>query len=155
MRISTKYSVAIHILVFLTLVEEQKCTSERIARSVNTNPVVIRQINTLLKNAGLITVRAGVGGAVLTRSPQDITLLDIYNAVKADPEEALFDKHNKTNKNCLIGAGICDVLNEPFQEAQIAMENSLAGHTLSEMVNKLSEKEAFQKKLHEIDRISG
>ena len=60
---SSKTSVAIHILTMLALKGECVVTSELIAESVNTNPVVIRRLMGLLREAGLVDSRPGAGAA--------------------------------------------------------------------------------------------
>lgn len=53
MAMSTKLSVAIHILSLIETGPQEQVTSEYIASSVNTNPVVVRRLMSQLK-AGLI-----------------------------------------------------------------------------------------------------
>ena len=47
--------------------DDYKVTSDFLASSINTNPVIIRKILTQLKSAGLINVARGTGGIELTR----------------------------------------------------------------------------------------
>lgn len=54
MNISTRFAVAIHILTLIDSNKEGKSTSEWIAGSVNTNPVVIRRLTSMLQKAGLV-----------------------------------------------------------------------------------------------------
>ncbi|HEV7401404.1 MAG TPA: Rrf2 family transcriptional regulator, partial [Chthoniobacteraceae bacterium] len=56
--------------------------SGALARSVNTNAVVIRRLLSDLRAAGLIvTQRGAAGGARLSRAPGEISLDEIYQAV--------------------------------------------------------------------------
>ena len=73
MKISSRFTVAVHILSLVAIESNELCTSEWIAESVNTNPVVIRRIIGKLRNAGLIQVRQGLGGATLQKPLKDIT----------------------------------------------------------------------------------
>ena len=140
MRINTRFPMAIHILSLLVLAKEEECTSEMIARSVNTNSVVIRRINAMLKKANIIKVRSGVGGAFLNRLPREITLLDIYNAVKSPEDISLFDLHHNPNEKCPVGANIHVALSEPLLEAQMNLEKTLSTYTLFDVANKIAEK---------------
>lgn len=142
MRINTRLTVAIHILTLIELdnYKDIPNTSENLARSVNTNPVVVRRIISMLKKANLVNVKAGVGGASLTRNPKDITWLDIYNAVKSDNDFTLFDKHENLNRNCYVGAYILEVIDEPLYQAQKAMEDKLATFTLYDAIAPIAEK---------------
>lgn len=90
----------------------------------------------MLKKAGLVSVRPGVGGATLLRSPEEITLLDIYRAVNAAEEDQLFRIHDNSNINCPVGRSIEQVLQQELQEAQAAMELRLSETTLGQIIHK-------------------
>lgn len=71
-------SVAIHILLYLEeYEEEEKVTSEVLADTTGVNAVNIRKTLQLLKKAGFIEIRRGVGGACLKKAPEAITVRDI------------------------------------------------------------------------------
>ena len=131
--INTRLSVAIHILALVAT--NHKLSSEQIADSVTTNPVVIRRISSELKKAGLLTSRVGVSGFSLTRDPNKITLLEIYNAVHL--EKDLFSIHDKPNPNCPVGKKIQGTLDVTFESVQSAMENELNNKTLQEVMDHL------------------
>lgn len=137
MRINTRFPVAIHILAVVALHKESINTSDFIARSVNTNPVVIRRINAMLKKANIITIKAGVGGAYLNLSPKEITLLDVYNAVKSLEDDTLFDVHCNPNEQCPVGANIHEALWGPLHDAQKSLENTLKGYTLFDVMENI------------------
>ncbi len=67
MKISSRFSIAVHILSILKNNPSSLCTSDYMAESVNTNPVVIRKIMSYLKQAGFVYVNRGPGGAGLTK----------------------------------------------------------------------------------------
>lgn len=140
MRINTRFPVAVHVLAVIALISETTTTSELIANSVNTNPVVIRRINAMLKKADLITIKPGVGGATLNRPAEEITLLDIYNAVKSSEDELLFDFHCNPNEKCFIGANIHEALSQPLIAAQESLEETLKDYTLFDVLEKIREK---------------
>ena len=134
MSISSRFAVGIHILSLIETNKGEKSTSEFIASSVNTNPVVIRKIMGMLKKAGLIEVRPGVAGAKLTKRPEEITMLDIYKAVKVVEENALFGMHEKPNPDCVVGRNIQHTIEPLFAQAQVAMEKVLAEETLNDII---------------------
>ncbi|MES9683594.1 transcriptional regulator [Bacillus sp. AFS001701] len=140
MKISSRFTVAVHILSLVTIENSSLCTSEWIAGSVNTNPVVIRRVMGKLKNAGLIQVRRGTGGASLRKPLNEITLLDVYRAVEVVEEGELFQFHEKPNPNCPVGANIQAVLELILNRAQEAMEKILDEVTMEELVTVLSKK---------------
>ena len=83
MQISSRFTIALHIFACVdTFKEEYKVTSDFLAASINTNPVIVRKILSQLKNAGLINVARGTGGITFTRPPADITFLDVYEAIE-------------------------------------------------------------------------
>ncbi len=133
--INTRLSVAIHILSLVAT--EPHLSSDRIAGSVTTNPVVIRRISGELRRAGLLASRAGVPGFTLTKGPEEITLLDIYKAVNLEKE--LFAIHDKPNPNCQIGREIQHTLDVTFDSVRQAMENELNSKTLQDVLQQLQQ----------------
>lgn len=133
MKITSRFTVAVHTLLAIHTFEKQyKTTSEFIASSVNVNPVVIRRILQSLKAADLIKVKAGSGGASLTRDVKDITLYDVYAAMDC-LEGELFHFHENPNPNCPVGRNIHAVLDGHLADAQTAMENELKNVTLADL----------------------
>jgi len=131
--ISSRVAVAVHVLAYMAWKRSEAVTSERIAASVNTNPVVVRRIVGALRNAGMVTVQPGVGGgATLAREPEEITLLDVYRAVE-DGEE-LFSLHtSEPSRSCNVGGNIRDVLRPIFCTAHRAMEAVLERVTIADV----------------------
>jgi DNA-binding IscR family transcriptional regulator len=133
MKISSRFSVAVHIVSLLAVNPSSLNTSEWIAGSVNTNPVIIRKLTGMLKKAGIVDVRAGAGGAFLLKSPDKISLLDIYIAVDVVEEGELFSIHEQPNPACPVGANIQSVLMLILSKAQSAMEQVLAEITIADI----------------------
>ncbi|RED62984.1 Rrf2 family transcriptional regulator [Cohnella phaseoli] len=138
MKISSRFAIAVHVLSLLAVTPSAHNTSEWIAGSVGTNPVIIRRILGQLKKAGLATVKAGSGGARLSRGLDEISLLDVYRAVDVVEEGKLFHIHNEPNPQCQVGANIQAVLQLLLARAQEAMEGVLADITMEELVSVLS-----------------
>ncbi|RDW16237.1 Rrf2 family transcriptional regulator [Oceanobacillus chungangensis] len=140
MKISSRFTIAVHILLLISIERNTRCTSEYIADSVNTNPVIIRKVMGKLKNAGMIIIHRGPGGAELLKPLVQITLLDIYRAVEVVEEGELFQIHNDPNPNCAVGANIQGVLELILLKAQDAMETILDEVTMEELVTVFSKK---------------
>jgi len=140
MQTSSRFTVAVHILSVIALSGNVLCTSDYLARSVNTNPVVIRRLIGKLKAAGIVNVHAGAGGAYLQKELANITLFDIYQAVETLEAGELFQFHETPNLDCPIGANIQLVLETILLQAQSAMEGILAGVTLDNLTTKLIDK---------------
>ncbi|MDR9747270.1 Rrf2 family transcriptional regulator [Paenibacillus taichungensis] len=135
-QISSRFSIAVHTLSLVAVVPNE-CTGDFIAKSVNTNPVIIRRIMSKLKQAGLIDVRPGVGGASLLKDPADITLLDIYRALEVVEDGELFNFHKHPNPNCPVGSMIEQTLRAELIEAQLAMEQRLKRVTIQQMMDQV------------------
>ena len=102
MQFSSRFTIAVHILLAVNEFDGQcKTTSFFLGNSVNVNPVIIRKTLGQLKDAGLVTVEAGVGGASLAKDPKKITLWDIFCAVE-DKKEELFHFHENPNPDCPV-----------------------------------------------------
>ncbi len=140
MQISSRFTVAIHILAALEIGNEKVCTSEVIATSIQNNPVVVRRIIGMLKKSGLVDVNIGCGGAYLLKPVEDITLFDIYKAVDVVEDEKLFQIHENTNQECIIGANIQNVLMLILPKAQSAMEEVLQSYTMADVVTNILQK---------------
>ena len=83
MQISSRFTIALHIFACVeTFKDDYKVTSDFLAGSINTNPVIIRRILTQLKSAGLITVARGTGGIEPTKPLEEISFYDVYQAIE-------------------------------------------------------------------------
>ena len=68
MQISSRFTMAIHMFACIDTFSDQKMTSDFMAASIGTNPVIIRKLLQQLKAAGLIKVSRGTGGVTITLS---------------------------------------------------------------------------------------
>lgn len=129
---NTRYAVAIHVLTLLAYAGPEALTSDYIAGSVNTNPVVIRRILAGLRAAGLVRSQGGPGGGwQLLKDPEAITLRDVLRAVGT---EGAFPLHAAPNVQCPVGRSIQTLLTARFQSAQDALERELARVRLADLV---------------------
>ena len=94
---------------------------------------IIRNILGQLKAAGLVTVKAGEGGTSLTKKPEQITLLDIFDAV--EKEEALFHFHENPNPTCPVGKNVHAVLDSRLLAIQEAMREQMRSVTLQDLLD--------------------
>lgn len=135
MQISSRFTIAVHVLVCVELLKStHKMTSDFLASSVNVNPVVIRRLLQQLKAAGILCVARGTGGADTVRPSGEITLLDIYNAVESVDGGGLFRFHENPNPLCPVGRNIHAVLDGKLAEIQRAMEQEMEATTLQDVV---------------------
>ena len=133
MQISSRFTMAIHMFACIDTFTDQKMTSDFMAASIGTNPVIVRKLLQQLKAAGLIEVSRGTGGVTVTKPLNEITFLDIYKAVECTPDEELFHFHENPNQACPVGKNIHHVLDDTLAKVQEAMERELAAITLADV----------------------
>lgn len=129
--------MAVHIMTALAYVPDEHHSSAWLARSVNTNPVVIRRVLADLVNEGLVQpVHGSKGGFELTRPAQRITLLDIYRAVAyGSPENSLHK--NAVHASCAVSRNVRRVLLGHLARAGSAYERELQKTRLSDVLQEL------------------
>jgi Rrf2 family protein len=129
MNVSTRFTVALHILALLASSRGEPLTSAYIAGSVNTNAVVIRRLLGVLRRRGFVSSQPGNrGGWELSVDPERITLMDVRRAVN---EGSPFSMHNHPpNPACPVGRNIQGVLSAVYDEAERAMDDELARTTI-------------------------
>ena len=135
MQISTKCSVAVHCLIFMYEARGiAKVTSNLLAESTGCNPVVIRNIMSALKKAGLITVPRGIGGAELCAEPSQITLYQIYTALEPNGLSSLIGIHPCQGRACPVAQNIRQVLQGPYKKIEDSIQTTMEGITLESMI---------------------
>lgn len=140
MQISSRFTVALHIFTCVdTFKNKYKITSDFLASSINTNPVIIRRILTQLKKSGLITVARGTGGIEPTRPLKEITFYDVYEAIDPIENGDLFNFHESPNPQCPVGKNIHTLLDRKLKSIQSAMENEMKKYTLDNLRDEMQE----------------
>lgn len=131
MNTNQRFSISIHALTLLAA-NSTPLTSEMIASSVDTNPVVIRRTMAGLRERGLVESKPGAhGGWKLLRDPKQIPLCDIYLSLGDDDVLAI---HAHPNEYCPIGGNIKGTLQEIFSVTQNAMMDSLRQVTIADVL---------------------
>lgn len=136
MQISMKCSVAVHCLIFIHEAKgSARVTSNLLAESTGSNPVVIRNILSALKKAGLITVPRGTGGAELCADPSQITLYQIYSALEPEGVTSIIGIHPCQGRPCPVAQNIRKVLKTPYRKIEQAVQTTMEGITLQSMID--------------------
>lgn len=136
MALNSRMTVAAHILGMLARhphPEAGPLTSDALALSIGTHPVVVRRVLARLKAAGLVVSRRGVGGgSALARPAAEITLRDVWEAVEA--HEDVIGRHSGgPSPRCHLGNVIADYLDEVYGDAEEALKRQLDAVTLDAM----------------------
>ena len=140
MQISSRFTIAVHVLIAIeTFKNDYKVTSELLASSANVNPTVVRRILQQLKKADIVTVKRGSGGADIDRPLDEITLLDVYNAIEPVEDGKLFHFHEKPNELCPVGRNIHRIMDGRLDEIQEAMEDKMESITIADVIEDANE----------------
>ena len=135
MAANTRFSTGVHALVLLALEPATLQTSEVIAGKLATNPVVIRRVFSLLRQAELVVSHKGPsGGSQLARSAREITLKDIYKAL--DPTSVF---HAAAVSGPSADA-VTKELTRAFKAAEGSMMEALGETTLHTLAKKANRK---------------
>ena len=132
---NTRFSTTLHILTLLADSGEDWVNSDWIAGSININAAMVRKELSTLQDAGFVIGRKGKeGGSRLNKSSSEISLADIYVAVKNT--EVLGKKNLNTNPQCPVGKQINKELDKLFSDTDQLVINALKGLTLENFAKK-------------------
>lgn len=147
MAAKTRFAVAVHSAGLIAFGDCMTVNSEFIARSVGTNPVVVRRVLGLLVKAGLVEMRKGQsGGALLARPPEKISLGEIYRAVESGPLLAVPEFSAKSSESCPIARLAGPVLRFFFGEAEKCLLAKLDKTRLSDVIHEVCQRQEQRQK---------
>lgn len=131
MRTDSRLSRMLHVLLHMAR-DERPVTSEQIAQMLGTNAAVVRRTMTGLRKAGYVRADRGYnGGWSLSADLQQVTLLDIFNAVGGPRIFAIGSDHD--NPDCLVERVVNAALEEAMQEAEALLLQRLGSLTLADL----------------------
>lgn len=131
---NTRFATLIHILTLLAKYPGQWLSSDWIAASIQTNPVIVRKELGLLQEKGWVISKKGKeGGSMLNVSSCSISLADIYKAVQN--VNVLGKKNNCNATNCPVGKEINKELDSLFQETDQIVYQALEHRNLKSFVD--------------------
>jgi DNA-binding IscR family transcriptional regulator len=137
MSANSRLTIAVHALAWLALARRRGhdlLTSEQVAASINTNPVIVRRSLGDLRRAELVAVRRGArAGWSLALPPEEIALLAVYEAVESAPLFALH--HTEPNQACPVGRGIRPALGQVYDGVEQVVRRQLAGTTVADVLD--------------------
>lgn len=147
MQVSTKFTIAIHILVATEYFNNQKMkvTSDFLSMSIGSNPVIIRNLMLNLKEKHLIEIKRGPGGISLLKPLNEITYLDVYKAVETKSTDELFKFHEHPNIECPVGRNIHQALEDSLDEIQQAFEKELSLHKVEDVYDNVLKQLSLEK----------
>jgi len=133
---NTQFSIAIHLMAGLGYGARFDLTSTDLAASVNACPSFVRRILSKLSKAGLVrTMRGKSGTCQLARPAENISLLDIYEAVDAPK---VFAVHAYPAQNlCPVSCGFKHMIDRVLENAQVSFEKTLTQTTLADVIEEI------------------
>lgn len=133
MKRNSKLSFALHALGHMAAAPDQPLTSEQIGRHLNTNPVVVRRVLGLLRQAGLMRSDKGhAGGWRLARPAASILVSEVYVAIN-EPIFATDLDRDAEHPTCVIERHLHATINAATREAEAFLRTRLAAHTIADL----------------------
>ena len=134
MAVNTRFATGVHALSLLASEPDVLQTSDDVAGKLNTSPVVIRRVFSLLHQAGLVASQKGPsGGYMLARNPARITMADVVDIIEGGycPVECLED----------AGASVCPrgepcAMRDVWREVRDSVIGSLRGATIQSLADR-------------------
>ncbi len=137
MAANTRMATAVQALCVIAYKGPGGTTARVIARSLRTNPVVVRRLLKSMEQQGLVEIRPGKdGGVQLVRPPNRITLEEIYKAVEVEAD--VFALRPKGNPACPVDQRMKDLLAPIFGAANEAVEKTLRRTTIGSLVRTIA-----------------
>ncbi len=129
MRRDGKLSGVLHVLLHMAE-QSGPATSERLAKAMDTNPVVIRRIMAGLRDQGYVQSEKGHGGGwTLCCDLSKVTLRDIYTALGSPSLLAM--GHRTEAPGCRVEQAVNAALGQAFHDAEALLLSRLGEVTLA------------------------
>ena len=134
--VNQQFTFAVHIMTALAFSPGEVIGSQKLAVSINTNPVVVRRLLLALRRARLIETFAGKhGGARLRKKPNHVSLVEIYDAVESRP--VILINERKASKRCHVSCNMKSIMTYVAEGTEEAVRKHLRGITLTQLVRQV------------------
>ncbi|MBC7419535.1 MAG: Rrf2 family transcriptional regulator [Bdellovibrio sp.] len=134
--VNQQFATAVHVLTALAFNRKDLMSSDLLAQSVNTNPVVIRRLLSLLTKASLVTTTRGKSGGVkLSKDPNQINLKDVYLALS--PVDPMAPREKSPLKECPVSCSMYSIMTKVSVGTQKATLKYLESQKLSDLIKKI------------------
>lgn len=133
MRGDSRMSRMLHVLIHLGR-HAESMTSETIAKMLNTNPVVVRRTMAGLRERGYVQSEKGHGGGWrLSKTLDEITLLDVYDALERPELFCLVASSD--HAGCLVEIAVNEALEDARREAEALLLSRFSIIRLSDIAD--------------------
>lgn len=127
----SRLSGVLHVLLHMAE-QRRPLTSEALAETMRTNPVVVRRVLAGLRERGYVQSSKGHGGGwTIARDLADVSLRDIYEAIGAPALFAI--GHRSEAPGCAVELAVNAVLGASLREAEERLLASLGAVTLADL----------------------
>ena len=128
LKMSEAVSLGLHAAALLADHDDGPCTTRRLAGRLEASEAHLAKVMQRLAKAGLVaSTRGPRGGFVLAAPADEITLLEVYEAIEGPVEPT----------GCLFGAPVCGgkacIFGGVLSEVETRLRNFLAGTRLSDL----------------------
>ena len=123
LKISEATTLALHAMIYIAANSGKPVSTSTLAKRFNASAAHLSKVMQRLTHFGFLKSQRGpAGGFVLTRSPKQITLLEIYEAIEgAIPDSTcLFDEPVCDGKDCILA----DLLKHIHKETKSFLKNT-------------------------------
>lgn len=130
LRVSERVNLAVHALGYMAVKAEGRTVAvAELADMLHVSVSHLAKVMQILVRGGFVrSIRGAHGGFVLTRDPETLTLLEIYEAVEGPVIQP----------RCLLGHPICKpgtcILQNLLDEMTVLIRNRLGNKTISDFV---------------------
>ncbi|MFP4474157.1 MAG: RrF2 family transcriptional regulator [Desulfatibacillaceae bacterium] len=125
-KMSEAASMALHTAVYLAGCKNNPATNGEIANWIGGSAAHLSKVLQRLAKAGLVTsIRGPRGGFVLSRAPEAVTLLQVYEAIEGPLRFT----------DCLLGVPVCNgncILGDLLHNVNTQAKTYLEGKTLAD-----------------------
>lgn len=137
---SSKFSDVLHVLLHLAE-SPAALTSEKLAKAMQTNPVVVRRMMAGLRDRGFVSSEKGHGGGwQLSCDITKVTLLDIYKAIESP---TLLAMSNRTvDSKCQVEQAVNASTRNAFDNAEALLLEEFKAVTLAKLQASIKSKHA-------------
>lgn len=131
MKHNSQFSDVLHVLLHLAEAQAP-LTSEVLAQTMDTNPVVLRRLMAGLRDAGMVSSGKGHGGGwLIAPGWGETTLRDIHRALGAPALVSLGFRED--HPECLVAQVVNSSLRSAMQQAEASLLAQLGGITLAQL----------------------
>lgn len=131
MKRNSRLSLALHTLGHMAGDPGRRRTSAEIAKHNSTNPVVVRRVLGMLREARLLDSEKGhAGGWRLAKAPESITLADVYMALG----EQMFQDQGRPEKiECSVEHGLFDRVSSVLEEVETVLIERFSSTSIADI----------------------